>query len=399
MTSLVLYDDVVARAFEPFALTRPTSELRAGALLVRERWERMLGLSTAGIVSSAHLDEFEEPGAPTMMTGDIPAGTVLVNARCALALEPVASDADVWRCDGRIAAVRLPRELPRAALESGRLALEELSSGEAIDVQGWWLDAVWDFVRHLPTMLASDVGALTLSVEADDPRELTRLGDHPVCVEHGASVEPMVVFDASAGPILVYRGATIRAFSRLEGPCVIGPETIVAGGRVATSAIGDHCRVHGEVSTSIFVGHANKAHDGFVGHSILGRWVNLGASTVTSNLKNTYGSVSLWTPAGVADTGLQFLGSLLGDHAKTAIGTRLTTGTVVGAGANVFGGETPKVVPPFAWGASGTDSYERDKFLTMADRAMARRHVTLSERARRCLSAAYERRRDLRWSP
>jgi UDP-N-acetylglucosamine diphosphorylase / glucose-1-phosphate thymidylyltransferase / UDP-N-acetylgalactosamine diphosphorylase / glucosamine-1-phosphate N-acetyltransferase / galactosamine-1-phosphate N-acetyltransferase len=400
MSALVLYDDVVARAFEPFALTRPVSELRAGALLVRQRWEHVLGVPSEGIIAAAHLADYEEPGAPPVLAGALPAGTILVNSRCLAALEPLETDAVLWRCRGRVAAVRLSRDVPPSALASGTLSLDELggSDAPAAELHGWWLDAVWDLVRHLAEMLSSDVGALTLTVDTEDPRDLTRLGDHPVCIEHGASVEPLVVFDATAGPILVRRGATIRAFSRLEGPCFIGPDTIVAGGRVATSAIGDHCRVHGEVSTSIFVGHANKAHDGFLGHSVLGRWVNLGASTVTSNLKNTYGTVALWTPDGVTDTGLQFLGTLLGDHAKTAIGTRLTTGTVVGAGANVFGGEVPKVVPPFAWGASGAESYDIAKFLTMADRAMARRHVTLGESARRQLQAAHEHRQNHRWA-
>ena len=100
----------------------------------------------------------------------------------------------------------------------------------------------------------------------------------------------------------------------------------------------------------MFVGHANKGHDGFVGHSVLGRWVNLGAGTTTSNLKNTYGTVALWTPGGVADTGLQFLGTLFGDHVKTGIGLRLTTGCVLGAGANVVDRMPPKAVAPFAWG-------------------------------------------------
>jgi hypothetical protein len=143
------------------------------------------------------------------------------------------------------------------------------------------------------------------------------------------------------------------------------------------------------MSVTVMTGHANKGHDGFVGHSVLGRWVNLGASTVTSNLKNTYGTVQLWTPEGPRDTGLQFLGTLFGDHAKTGIGTRLTTGSVVGAGANVVvNGVVPKLVPPFAWGESGA-TYDLDRFVKSAERMMARRHVTLTERGRRLLGSAH----------
>jgi hypothetical protein len=149
------------------------------------------------------------------------------------------------------------------------------------------------------------------------------------------------------------------------------------------------------LSNAIVLGHSNKGHDGFVGHSYLGRWVNLGAGTITSNLKNTYGAVSLWTPSGIRDTGLQFLGTLFGDHVKTGIGLRLTTGTVLGAGANVYGNMPPKVVPPFSWGdALPYATYQSDKFVETAGRMMARRHVELSARARRHLSRAHAS----RWS-
>jgi UDP-N-acetylglucosamine diphosphorylase/glucosamine-1-phosphate N-acetyltransferase len=202
----------------------------------------------------------------------------------------------------------------------------------------------------------------------------------------------MVFFDASAGPILVRRGATIQAFTRLVGPCVIGEDSIVLGGRVAASSIGEHCRVHGEVSMSVFTGHANKGHDGFIGHSVLGRWVNLGAGTVNSNLKNNYSEVALSTPRGLERTGMQFLGAFIGDHAKTAIGTRLTTGAVIGAGANIYGaGITPRHVPPFAWGYDASEVWELEAFLETAQRAMKRRDVPLNEKGRRQLTGAWRR--------
>src|SRR4029453_3336703 len=104
--------------------------------------------------------------------------------------------------------------------------------------------------------------------------------------------------------VLFPRGATAASFSRLVGPFYVGEDTTLGGGKIANTSIGEQCRVHGEVSTTVFLGHANKSHDGFVGHSYLGRWANLGASTVTSNMKNTYGPVALWTPRGVRDTGI-----------------------------------------------------------------------------------------------
>lgn len=141
---------------------------------------------------------------------------------------------------------------------------------------------------------------------------------------------------------------------------------------------------------SVFIGHANKGHDGFVGHSILGRWVNLGAGTITSNLKNTYGTVAMWTTAGAGNTGLQFAGTFFGDHVKTGIGMRLTTGCVLGAGTNVMDAMPPKAVAPFSWGTRAPYAlFERDKFLETATRMMARRQIELDARQRAHWESVY----------
>jgi hypothetical protein len=142
----------------------------------------------------------------------------------------------------------------------------------------------------------------------------------------------------------------------------------------------------------VFLGFANKSHEGFVGHSVVGPWVNLGAGTTTSNLKNTYGQVRLDVDGERIDTGRLNVGSLIGDHAKTAIGTMLATGTVISAGANVFGTPTPpKYVPPFAWGCTGSERMTQDGFLRVAERVMARRNVTFSPERREALRLAFDR--------
>jgi UDP-N-acetylglucosamine diphosphorylase/glucosamine-1-phosphate N-acetyltransferase len=395
MNAIVLYDDERARGFEPFALTRPASELRVGTEIVRRRWELALSAEAAGFVAASHLADFDELDAPQRVAGDIPAGTIIANARCAVALAESDQWADVWICGGRVAAVRASRTVPLASIRDGDLTLESLVDDGATttDIQGWWIDDVWDLIRHLAPLLASDITARVDGLDTQSAVETGAavIGAYPAHVERGASVEPYVVFDTTAGAILVRRGATIAPFTRLVGPCYIGEDSTVGGGRIASCSIGEQCRVHGELSMTVFLGHANKSHDGFVGHSYLGRWTNLGAGTVTSNLKNTYGSVALWTPRGVRDTGMQFLGTFIGDHAKTAIGTRLTTGGVVGAGANVFGvSMTAKVVQPFSWGgAPGSPTSDVEKFLSVVERVMVRRHVVLSDRARRWLTAAH----------
>jgi UDP-N-acetylglucosamine diphosphorylase/glucosamine-1-phosphate N-acetyltransferase len=306
--------------------------------------------------------------------------------------------------------------MPADHFADGARPLDDLgrSGVETAMLEGWWLDDVWDFVRLLPEQLADDLtlyekpafgGVVAGSRVGPPPEHSIVIGEHPVLIASdrtqagevvvkGAVIEPHVVFDATLGAIHVGAGTTVHAFTRLVGPCYIGRHATILGDRIAACSIGDHCKVRGEMSNTIMVGHANKGHDGFVGHSYMGRWVNLGAGTITSNLKNTYGAVNLWTPRGMRDTGMQFLGTMFGDHAKTGIGTCLTTGTVLGAGANVYGAQTPpKAVPPFAWGSAPPyDVYRLDKFLEVAERVMARRQVRLSDRARQQLAASHRAR-------
>ncbi len=417
---IILYDDAVARTFEPFATSRPLGEVRAGALLGRERWARWFGDEVRAHVSAAHLAGFVEFDAPAALRGDVPAGAWLVNSRALPALQfnnhtaamravtaPAETLAAQVRINGRVAAVRVKDALALSRLASGVVVLEDIvpANASVCDVDGAWLNDPWDIIRHLVSQLQQDIPALAAALRCERLSAVSIatgaqiLGDAPVYLEAGARVEPFTLFDTTAGPVLVRRDATVQAFTRIVGPCCIGVASTVMGDRIAASSIGEHCRVHGELSTSVFIGHANKGHDGFVGHSLLGRWVNLGAGTITSNLKNTYGSVAMWSPSGVRDTGLQFAGTFFGDHAKTGIGLRLTTGCVVGTGANAMDAMPPKAVAPFSWGAGAPYSvFARDKFLSTAERMMARRQVVLDDAQRAHWNAVYEyAMHDTRW--
>lgn len=431
--ALVFYDDARARTFEPFALSRPLCEMRAGALLIRERWEMALRARTAGFVGASHLDEFTEADAASATGGSIAAGTVLVNSRAAIALTDAALTVmrsedkkgtplkRVWYVDGALAAIELRHDFDAALLRDGQLTMEEIAerdnsqhpeyagipatelndyrlTGAGVQVKGVWLTEVWDIIRHLTPMLNRDIPELGAKlpcrvVQATNGAHLQGtgpIGEHPIFIEQGAAIEQFVVLDTTSGPILIRAGSIIQAFTRVVGPCYVGRNSTLMGERISGSSIGDTCRVHGELSATVFVGFNNKGHDGFVGHSIVGRWVNMGAGTITSNLKNTYGTVALWTPSGVRDTGLQFLGTMFGDHAKTGIGLKLTTGCVLGMGANVFDRMPPKVVEPFAWGSGAPyDTYDAEKFIETAARMMSRRDVELKEAGRRAIMASH----------
>ena len=355
-------------------------------------------LPAAGFLGAPHLSDFEEIGAPPAICGDsdLPPGSVVASSRCAVRLDQkFNSKTQAWICDGRVAAVRVGTGTSAGQFSDGSIQLEELAgatgkSGRS-NLSGRWLEAPWDLIAALPEQLSEDIPVIASLLKVEKPRDVQIIGEHPTYCERGAVIEPWVVIDASAGPILIRSGAMISSFSRITGPCYIGERVTIIGDRVSTCSIGDVSKVRGEISQSIILGHSNKGHTGFVGHSYIGRWVNLGAGTTTSDLKNTYGTVQVETAAGRQDTRQQFLGTLFGDHVKTGIGTMLTTGTIMGAGANIFGTmQPPKRVLPFAWGdGQKADRYDVEKFLVVAERMMARRHVELGERARRTLKAAY----------
>jgi UDP-N-acetylglucosamine diphosphorylase/glucosamine-1-phosphate N-acetyltransferase len=191
-----------------------------------------------------------------------------------------------------------------------------------------------------------------------------------------------VVLDAEEGPIHVDRDVVIEPNAVLQGPCYIGPRAVIRAGatlRPGTS-IGPVCKVGGEVEGSIIHGYANKQHHGFLGHSYVGEWVNLGAGTVTSDLKNTYGTIRVSINGVGVESGQHFLGAIIGDHSKTGIGTILPTGGVIGVAANVFaGGPIPKFVPSFAWlTEAGLTGYRVEKAVHIARIVMGRRDEELT---------------------
>jgi len=218
------------------------------------------------------------------------------------------------------------------------------------------------------------------------------LGDGLISLGSGVEVEPGSVFDVTDGPIRLADGVVVRTQTRLAGPAYVGPGSTVLGGSLSRVTIGPVCKIRGEMESSVILGYSNKAHDGFIGHAYLGRWVNLGASTTNSDLKNDYGPVRVGGPRGPIDTGLLKVGCILGDHVKTGIGTLFNTGTVVGAGSNLFGGRmAPSFVPPFSWGSGGDlTEFRLEKFLEVAARSMARRGSELDEGMESVLRHAWE---------
>jgi UDP-N-acetylglucosamine diphosphorylase/glucosamine-1-phosphate N-acetyltransferase len=200
-----------------------------------------------------------------------------------------------------------------------------------------------------------------------------------VYIAPGVKVHPMVTIDAEHGPVYIDERAEIHSFTRIEGPCYIGTDSILLGAKCREgNSVGPFCRIGGEVEESIIHGYSNKYHDGFLGHSYVGEWVNLGALTTNSDLKNDYSSVSVMLDGRRAiDTDSTKVGSLIGDHTKTSIGTLLNTGSYLGAMAIIMatGKLLPKHIPSFAWFIEGivTKGFGKGKLYETAKTAMGRR--------------------------
>ena len=205
-------------------------------------------------------------------------------------------------------------------------------------------------------------------------------------------IAPFVHIDASKGPVYIGEDVVIKANVVIEGPVSIDDHVIIQPAFIrGNTSIGHHCRIGGEVEGTIMLPYSNKYHAGFLGHSYVGEWVNLGAMTTTSDLKNTYGTIQLQVGHNQIETGQQFLGSLLGDHVKTGIGSLLSTGTIVGFGAMLAtGGLLPKWIPPFSWiTANKSERYDFNKFIETTVRVWQRRGRTFLPQDKAFLEMLY----------
>jgi len=388
---IILWDDGHAR-LGPLTETRPAARLRTGALTHEER------------LKSAGFQWFLVPGAPgeaglreALESLDAPEAVVVaaaaVTAPASLAgLAPGQRVADPET--GRLVAARVSRENITSLAEPGALEGAEPASAPCL------LSRPWDVVRRRDDALALDLSLLLTASDRwarEAPPQVTILGDHRVAIDPAAAVLPTAVLDAAAGPIVIAERAAVRPGAIIKGPAFIGPGSTVLDHALIKehTAIGPVCKVAGEVGGTVFQGFANKAHDGHLGDSWVGEWANLGAGTTNSNLLNTYGEITARAEPGAPRerTGLTFFGAVIGDHVKTAISTRLYTGTVIGTGAMIASTAPPDAcTPAFAWVTdAGVKTFRIEKFLEVARAAMSRRKVELAPEAEALLRELHRR--------
>lgn len=379
---VVLFEDRHWRALRPLTDLLPVPALVFGASDLARRW-----LARAG--APLHAIEARERAlagwhhAPARDTAGVAADAeaIVLNAAALpgawyeAALE--AGGPAIWMAGDRIAGARLPLvslgpALGRGPLFEGALAALGLP---AVSVDGSFLSFPWHLIERNPEAIAADLAGARGEVRGDVHRLACLEAPDRITVAEGAAVAAFAVLDARGGPIHVGPGARVASHTVVTGPCAIGAGTQLLGGFVSGTTFGPECRIAGEVEASLWQGYANKRHHGFVGHSVVGEWVNLGALTTTSDLKNNYGNVRVWVDGRELDSGSPKVGSLIGAHVKTGIGSLLPTGASVGTGANLFAGAlAPRRTAPFAWwDGETTVDHEIVKFLATARIAFGRR--------------------------
>jgi UDP-N-acetylglucosamine diphosphorylase/glucosamine-1-phosphate N-acetyltransferase len=395
---ILIFEDVGWKRLYPITLSRPTFECRVGVTTLARRLVAQLSrrdIKKAGFLCRPLLRPLVERDYPGHAVNQEKEGDVLfLNGRLLCLGEavndfiPLLDKAAAVQQHGELVAARVTgsaaadfaREL-REALEAGEPAPFPAGHALAPGPEGVRLAVhLWDLMAWNSEVLEDDLHLIHHPHCNPElaPGAQTLHRDHILCRE-GVKVEAGAILDAGPGPIFLGEGAHVQHNAVVLGPAHVGPNSVVKlGAKLEGSvSLGPLSKVGGEIESCIVQGYTNKQHDGFLGHSYLGSWVNLGAGTNNSDLKNNYSTVRVWTPHGVVDTNQQFVGLFMGDHSKTAIGTQFNTGTVVGFSCNVFGaGFPPKHMPSFSWGgAEGIEPYDLARAEEVARLVRARRNV------------------------
>lgn len=395
----ILFNDAQG-TLAPLNDLRPAHAVRTGALTTAERLTAAFDLDPIGIVVPNELLELakDQTELPVNEPPDPSDDEVLmINGRCALPIEAIETlalgEVLIEKDTDDMIAVRLTASGVRDLLSGGNPQMKTIVVDDHVLMR-----RPWDWRTFRDRCLEFDLNHVMRTMLKVDhaPPGVAVLGGEGVAVHPEAEISPGVVLDSTSGPIVIEENAALRPGVVVNGPAYIGPGSTLFEHTVvrAQTAIGPVCKVAGEIGGTIFQGYANKAHAGYLGDSWVGEWVNLGADTTNSNLLNTYEEVvcRATSDSKREKTGHTFLGATLGDHTKTAIGTRIMTGAISGTGTMfASSGALTGTLDPFAWVTdSGTKSYRLGKFVEVAIKVMERRGVIQSQAYARRLTVLHE---------
>jgi len=393
---VALFEDETYANFLPLTYTRPLFELKSGIFSFLERTKRVFAghslvlFTRKYLASTLKQKELYPVNDPDAVNDEL----ILVNGALIveqqtkrLIQEKVGKNVAVVQ-NGRVVLAHLSEKLCKKHVESlcntvtNRQLKEIVKSCKILKAQNMRLVTYpWDLVNDCAELIRQDFRLINgKKCEGIIDKQAIIYGDiSNVHTDKGAFVEPFSVLDTRKGPIYIGKETIVHSGSRITGPAFIGDETIVASALIREGChIGNVCRVGGELDATILHGYTNKYHTGYIGHSYIGEWVNIGAATTTSDLKNTYGTVKVNVEGKKIDTGLVKVGCFIGDHAKTSIGTQIYTGKKIGVASHVHGFITEDVPSFTLWakslGAEPTELYLESVIETQR-RVFARRGV------------------------
>jgi UDP-N-acetylglucosamine diphosphorylase/glucosamine-1-phosphate N-acetyltransferase len=377
---VLLFDDPAIRPhLLPFTFTRPVAALRCGILTIAEKWQHHLQADVSFLTQEYLQVKFPAcpPDEPVLLVnGAVCPDDVLIQQIRALEPGEALMDQELF------VAMHLTEasSVLNAGVEALWRARVPFNKQVAEPVQS--IRQVWHLFLHNGAEIRRDFELLTRGRESEPVNDVHTIVYAPenIFIEPGVKIRAAIL-NAEDGPIYLGKNSQVHEGAILKGPLALGEGShINAGAKMrGDNTVGPYCKVGGEVGNSIFFGFSNKGHDGYLGNSVVGEWCNLGADTNSSNLKNNYAPVKIWSHAAkrFVSTGQQFCGLMMGDHSKCGINTMFNTGTVVGVAANIFGAGFPRTfIPSFSWGgASGFETFKLPKVTEIAERVMARRNL------------------------
>lgn len=373
----ILFDDITRNNLLPLTFLRPVAEIRIGILTIREKWEIMLGAKTSTLTEAYLSDKY-----PIIKEDEniLINGSVCPTAELVKEINQLKPNQTLVTDEMIIALNINEKDLD----DSGDMDISGID--EVMCKAGFYtINHSWDIFKLNGLAIERDFELLTKGRKSAPISKTNRIvGSENIFIEKGAKVE-FAILNASAGPIYIGKETEIMENATIRGPFALCDHAVVkmAAKIYGPTTIGPYSKVGGEINNSVIFGYSNKAHDGYLGNSVIAEWCNLGADTNNSNLKNSYDNVKLWsyTQQTFVDTGLQFCGLIMGDHSKTGINTMFNTGTVVGVNANVFGpGFQRNFVPSFSWGGtSGFNVYDIKKAIGVAEAVYKRRNLEFDE--------------------
>ncbi len=374
----ILFDDFRREQLLPLTFTRPVSMVRVGILTICEKWEKALQTPCHHLTVDYLNQKYPLPQGKEQCL--LINGGVLPSVKLIQRIKDLKVNEALTSGSTLVAAI-----LPEPPQKGATPALDYFEKKIELDEKPIEILNPWDIFRLNGIAIEADFEMLTKGRKSQPISSTNKvLNSKNVFIEEGATVE-CAVLNAQTGPIYIGANAEVMEGSLIRGPFALCEHsTLKLGAKIyGPTTVGPHSKVGGEINNSVFFANSNKAHDGFLGNSVIGEWCNLGADTNTSNLKNNYANVKLWSyiKKGFVDTGLQFCGLIMGDHSKCGINTMFNTGTVVGVSANIFGDGFPRnFIPSFSWGgAQGFSVYNIDKALETAQKVFARRGKELEQ--------------------